>query len=144
MTRRKPAVRAVSPNQRARQVREATVDALLLKAAAGALSIPEGLLLAELVAEGRRLDALTRRRLTDTTRALERHREAAGVEIRRLEAELSAATASPDVATDGPRAALGSPQSASGAFGGDREGRGAPETSEGRSDDSGRDGPQAA
>lgn len=77
---------ALKPNQKARLQREAAVDALLLKAAAGTLSIPEGLLLAELVAEERRLDAKTRQRLTDTTRALERHREAADAEIRRLEA----------------------------------------------------------
>ncbi|WP_020135097.1 hypothetical protein [Streptomyces sp. 351MFTsu5.1] len=90
--RRRPNGHALKPNQRARQQREAAVEALLLKAAAGTLSIPEGLLLAECWREERRLDAKTRQRLTDTTRALERHREAADGEIRRLEAELAAGT----------------------------------------------------
>lgn len=137
----------MSPTQKARQVREAAVDALLLKAASGALSIPEGLLLAECWREERRLDALTRRRLTDTTRALERHREAAGAEIRRLEgavAELSSAAGSPDTAPDGPRGALSSPLTASGVFGGDREGRASPGAPEGRTGDPGPDGPRRA
>ncbi|MFJ9012296.1 hypothetical protein [Streptomyces canus] len=89
MSARRANGHALKPAQKARLLREAAVDALLLKGAAGVLSIPEAVQLAELVAEERRLDALTRRRLTETTRALERHREAAGVEIRRLEAELT-------------------------------------------------------
>ena len=123
---------AAKPAQKARLLREAALDALLLKAAAGTLSIPEGVQLAGLVAEERRLGALTRRRLAETTRALERHREAADVEIRRLEAELADAVGSPDVASDAPRAALSSPLAASGAFGGAREGPDAPGASEGR------------
>jgi hypothetical protein len=135
---------ALKPAQKARQVREAAVDALLLKAAAGDLSIPEGVLLAECWREERRLDALTRRRLTDTTRALERHREAAGGEIRRLEAELSSAAGSPDAAPDGPRAALSSPLAAPDGFGGDREGPASPGASESRTGDPGPDVPRQA
>jgi hypothetical protein len=58
--------------------------------------------------------------------------------------ELLAAAALPDTAPDGPRAASSSPLAASGAFGGDREGRGAPGASQGRTGDPGPGGPRQA
>ncbi|MFJ9101348.1 LuxR C-terminal-related transcriptional regulator [Streptomyces sp. NPDC102405] len=48
----------------------------------------------------------------------------------------------PDTAPDGPRGAPSSPLAASDGFGGDREGRGAPGASEGRTGDPGPDGPR--
>jgi hypothetical protein len=49
------------------------------------LTIPEAAVLAEYVQTERRIAELTRQQLADTTRALQRHREAADAEIRRLE-----------------------------------------------------------
>lgn len=85
MTRRKPAVRAPKPNHIERAQRHAAVDVLLQRALRGALTIPEAAVLAEYWREDQRLGELTRRRLGDTTRALERHRQAADAEIQRLE-----------------------------------------------------------
>ena len=85
MTSRKPAVRAVKPNERERIQRQALIDALLLRALSGQLTIPEAATLADAWRAERAVEEKTRRRLGDTTRALTRHRAAADTEIRRLE-----------------------------------------------------------
>jgi polyhydroxyalkanoate synthesis regulator phasin len=56
------------------------------------LTIPEAAVLAEYWREEQRIGEKTRRRLTDTTRALERHRAAADAEIRRLEQQVAELT----------------------------------------------------
>ncbi len=86
MTRRKTAVRALKPNEQERIQRHTAVDALLQRALRGLLTIPEAAVLADYWRQERRIGELTRRRLTDTTKALQRHREAADAEIQRLEA----------------------------------------------------------
>jgi hypothetical protein len=82
----KPSTRAPKPNQHERTARQGAIDALLQRALRGALTIPEAAVLTEYVQTERRISELTRQQLTDTTRALQRHREAADTEIRRLEA----------------------------------------------------------
>ncbi|MDH6448232.1 polyhydroxyalkanoate synthesis regulator phasin [Streptomyces sp. SAI-119] len=84
MTRR-PNGHAVKPNERERQQRQTLIDALLLRALAGQLTIPEAATLAEAWRAEQAIEEKTRRRLGDTTRALTRHRAAADAEIRRLE-----------------------------------------------------------
>lgn len=81
----RPNGHAVKPNARERQQREALIDALLLRALSGQLTIPEAATLAEAWRAERAIEEKTRRRLGDTTRALTRHRAAADAEIRRLE-----------------------------------------------------------
>jgi len=85
VTRRKPAVRALHPGVQERLQREAAIDALVKRGLRGVLTIPEAAVLADYVRADRRVAEKTRKRLTETTRALERHREAADTEIRRLE-----------------------------------------------------------
>lgn len=92
MRARRPNGHAVKPNERERLQREALVDALLDRALRGLLTIPEAAVLGEAWRTERRVNEKTRRRLADTTRALERHREAAGDEIRRLEARIAELT----------------------------------------------------
>ena len=87
MTR--PTVRAPKPNQHERAHRKVAIDALLQRALRGMLTIPEAALLAEYVRAEQRLADKTRRSLADTTRALQRHREAADTEIRRLEERIA-------------------------------------------------------
>jgi len=82
-------VRAVKPNARERQQREALIDALLLRALAGELTIPEAATLAEAWRAERAVEEKTRRRLGDTTRALTRHRAAADATIQQLEARIA-------------------------------------------------------
>lgn len=89
MTRRKPAVRALKPNERERLQRQALIDTLLQKALRGMLTIPEAAVLAEAWRAERRVEEKTRRRLADTTRALQRHRAAADAIIQQLEAQLA-------------------------------------------------------
>ena len=96
MTRRKPAVRALHPGVQERLQREAAIDALLQRALRGVLTIPEAAVLADYVRADRRVAEKTRKRLTETTRALERHREAADTEMRRLEEEIAELTGSHD------------------------------------------------
>lgn len=84
-THPKPTTRAPKPNQHERAARQGAIDALLRRALRGALTIPEAAVLAEYVQTERRIAELTRQQLADTTRALQRHREAADAEIRRLE-----------------------------------------------------------
>ncbi len=81
----KPATRAPKPNQHERAARQGAIDALLQRALRGTLTIPEAAVLADYVHTERRIATLTRQQLADTTRALQRHREAADAEIRRLE-----------------------------------------------------------
>lgn len=83
---------AARPNQHERANRQAVIDNLIGRALRGALTIPEAALLAEYWQAERRLAEKTRRSLGNTTRALERHREAAGAEIRRLEARIAELT----------------------------------------------------
>lgn len=75
----------MKPNHHERAARQGAIDALLQRALRGTLTIPEAAVLAEYVHTERRIATLTRQQLTDTTRALQRHREAADTEIRRLE-----------------------------------------------------------
>lgn len=89
MTRSKPAVRAQKPNIQERANRHAVIDNLLQRALRGVLTVPEAALLAEYWQEDRRIGEKTRRQLTDTTRALERHRAAAETEIQRLEQRIA-------------------------------------------------------
>jgi hypothetical protein len=81
----KPTTRAPKPNQHERAARQGAIDTLLQRALRGRLTIPEAAVLAEYVQAERRIAELTRQQLTDTTRALQRHREAADAEIQRLE-----------------------------------------------------------
>lgn len=83
--RQRPAIRAPKPNQHERVQRQTVIDNLIGRALRGALTIPEAAVLAEYWAAERRVEEKTRRRLGDTTRALERHRAAADAAI--LEAE---------------------------------------------------------
>lgn len=92
MTRRKPAVRALKPNERERIQRHAVIDALLLRALAGELTIPEAVTLSDAWQAERVVEEKTRRMLTDTTRALTRHRAAADAEIQALEARITELT----------------------------------------------------
>jgi C4-dicarboxylate-specific signal transduction histidine kinase len=87
-TSRQPRARAPKPNQHDRAARQATIDALLQRALRGVLTIPEAAVLAEYWRAEQRLAEKTRRSLADTTRALQRHREAADAEIRRLENQI--------------------------------------------------------
>ena len=77
--------RAAKPNQQERAQRRAVIDTLLGRALRGVLTIPEAALLADYVRAEQRLADTTRRALADTTRALQRHREAADAAV--LEAE---------------------------------------------------------
>lgn len=84
MARPRPGPRALKPNQQERTHRRTTIDTLLGRALRGALTIPEAALLADCVrAEQRQADA-TRQSLTDTTRALDRHRAGSSPNGRRL------------------------------------------------------------
>ena len=126
MKRQHPAVRAPKASQREREQRQATIDTLISRALRGVLTIPEAAVLADYWRAERRAADLTRRRLTDTTRALQKHREAADAEVRRLEAELAELrAAAPPEATSAPLAAS---QSAHGA----RVVRPAPDAADGR------------
>jgi Mn-dependent DtxR family transcriptional regulator len=89
MTGRRPNGHALKPNQRDRAQRELVIDTLLARALRGVLTIPEAAALAEAWREERRVEEKTRRRLADTTRALERHRAAADATIQQLEAQLA-------------------------------------------------------
>ena len=95
MTRR-PNGHAVKPNERERLQRQALIDALLLRALSGELTIPEAATLAEAWRAERVVEEKTRRRLGDTTRALTRHRAAADAEIRRLEDRIAELTNQPE------------------------------------------------
>ncbi|MEV5414743.1 hypothetical protein [Streptomyces albogriseolus] len=89
----KQTTRAPKPNQHERSQRQTAIDHLITRALRGALSIPEAAVLAEYVRAERQLADKTRRSLADTTRALQRHREAADAEIRRLEERIAELTA---------------------------------------------------
>jgi hypothetical protein len=88
----RPTVRAPKPNQHDRATRQTVIDQLIGRALRGTLTIPEAAVLADYWRAEQQLAEKTRRSLGDTTRALQRHREAADTEIQRLEdriAELS-------------------------------------------------------
>jgi hypothetical protein len=68
------------------------MEALIRRALLGMLTIPEAALFAEYWRAEQRLAEKTRRSLADTTRALQRHREAADAEIRRLEERIAELT----------------------------------------------------
>jgi hypothetical protein len=91
--------RALKPNQQERAQREAVIEELLKRALCGFLTIPEAAVLADYWRTDQKLAAKTRQRLTDTTRALQRHREAADAEIRRLEARIAELTTDHDQET---------------------------------------------
>jgi hypothetical protein len=82
-------VRAPKPNEHERAQRQAAVEILLRRALHGVLSVPEAAVLADYWRAERELADKTRRSLGETTRALQRNREAADVEIRRLEARVA-------------------------------------------------------
>ena len=86
--------RAPKPNQHERAARQATIDVLLQHALRGVLTIPEAAVLADYVRAERQNADKTRRSLAQTTDALQRHREAADTEIRRLEARIKELTTS--------------------------------------------------
>jgi hypothetical protein len=81
--------RAPKPNQHERAGRQGAIDALLQRALRGVLTIPEAAVLADYWRAERQVADKTRRSLGDTTRALQRHREAADAEIRRLEDQIA-------------------------------------------------------
>lgn len=89
---RRPNGHTLKPNERERLQRQALIDSLLDRALRGLLTIPEAAVLAEAWRAERRVEEKTRRRLTDTTRALQRHREAADTEIRQLEERITELT----------------------------------------------------
>ncbi|MFJ9633742.1 hypothetical protein ACIRU8_39220 [Streptomyces sp. NPDC101175] len=89
---------APKPAQHARAHRQTAIDALLRHAITGRLTIPEAALLADYTAVERKLADITRQQLADTTRALQRHREAADAEIRQLEARIAELDASQEAA----------------------------------------------
>lgn len=89
MTRTKPAVRAPKPNQHDRATRQTVIDNLIGRALRGVLTVPEAAVLADYWRTEQQLAEKTRRSLGDTTRALQRHREAADAEIRRLEERIA-------------------------------------------------------
>jgi hypothetical protein len=134
-SRRSPAVRAPKPNEHERAQRQAAIEILLRRALHGVLSVPEAAVLADYWRAERELADKTRRSLGETTRALQRNREAADAEIRRLEArmaELEAATG-----TEGAQEGVGGPQGVQDAVDGARDVRGVPKATEGRSGDFG-------
>ena len=85
----RPAVRAPKPNQHERAQRQGAIDVLLQRALRGVLTIPEAAVLADYVRAERRNADQTRISLGHTTRTLNLHRQAADVEIQRLEAVIS-------------------------------------------------------
>jgi len=107
-SRRTPAVRAPKANEHERAQRQAAVEILLRRALHGVLSVPEAAVLADYWRAERELADKTRRSLGETTRALQRNREAADAEIQRLEAHveelLAAASVTPGEALDGRQA----------------------------------------
>lgn len=98
MTTNPQRVRAPKPNQHERAARQATIDNLLRRALRGALTIPEAAVLAEYWRAEQRIAEKTRQSLGDTTRALQRHREAADAEIRRLEERIDELTGQQEAA----------------------------------------------
>jgi hypothetical protein len=89
----KQTTRAPKPNQHERSQRQTAIDHLITRALRGVLTVPEAAVLADYVRAERLLADKTRRSLADTTRALQRHREAADAEIRRLEERITELTA---------------------------------------------------
>lgn len=85
-THPKTASRAPKPTQHDRAARQTAINALLQRALRGTLTIPEAAVLADYWRAEQQVADKTRRSLGDTTRALQRHREAADMEIQRLEA----------------------------------------------------------
>lgn len=85
----KQTTRAPKPNQHERSQRQTAIDHLITRALRGVLTVPEAAVLADYVRAERLLADKTRRSLADTTRALQRHREAADAEIRRLEERIA-------------------------------------------------------
>jgi hypothetical protein len=88
----KQTTRAPKPNQHERTQRQTAIDHLITRALRGVLTVPEAAVLADYVRAERLLADKTRRSLADTTRALQRHREAADAEIRRLEERITELT----------------------------------------------------
>lgn len=86
------------PNQQQRAHRRAIIDTLLIRALRGVLTIPEAAVLADSVRTERRLTDVTRQRLTETTRALQRNRDAADAAIREAEQRAERAEAKLDLA----------------------------------------------
>lgn len=123
--RRRPEARAPKPNQHERAQRQAVIDNLLGRALRGVLTIPEAALLAEYWRAERQLADKTRRSLADTTRALQRHREAADAEVRRLEERLA------ELGVDGPSEALSGPVAGEQPSGGERDAGRAGDASDG-------------
>lgn len=137
----KPTTRAPKPNQHERVQRHTTIDNLITRALRGVLTIPEAAVLAEYWRAERRNAEQTRRSLGDTTRALQRHREAADAEVQRLEAqiaELLAAAEAPAQGGEGAGEAAGGAVGAPGAVGGAPVVQGAARAADGRTAPEGR------
>jgi cell division protein FtsB len=134
-SRRSPAVRAPKPNEHERAQRQAAVEILLRRGLHGVLSVPEAAVLADYWRAERELADKTRRSLGETTRALQRNREAADAEIQRLEARVAELEAARGA--EAPQETADGPQDASGAANGARDVRGAPKAADGRSGDLG-------
>jgi hypothetical protein len=81
--------RPPKPNQHERHQRQTAIEILLARALRGVLTVPEAAVLADYWRGERELADKTRRSLGETTRALQRNREAADAEIRRLEARVA-------------------------------------------------------
>jgi len=130
-SRKTPAIRAPKPNEHERAQRQATIEILLRRALHGVLSVPEAAVLADYWRAERELADKTRRSLGETTRALQRNREAADAEIRRLEARVAELEA--DRGTEAPREATDGPQGVQEAANGARDVRGAARAADGLS-----------
>jgi hypothetical protein len=135
-------IRAPKPNQHERATRQAVIDNLLGRALRGALTIPEAALLADYVRAERLVADKTRRSLGDTTRALQRHREAADAEVQRLEARveelLAGSSGAPREAPVGRQEGAGGAVAALEVVSGAPDVPGAAEAAEGRSGDPGK------
>ncbi|MFD7999891.1 hypothetical protein [Streptomyces mirabilis] len=130
-SRKTPAVRAPKPNEHERAQRAAAIEILLRRGLHGVLSVPEAAVLADYWRAERELADKTRRSLGETTRALQRNREAADAEIQRLEARVAELEA--ERGTEAVQEATGGPQGAPEAANGARDVRGAARAAEGRS-----------
>lgn len=102
MTGPLPGDRALKPNQQERAQRRTTIDTLLARALRGVLTIPEAALLADYVRAEQRLADKTRQSLAHTTRALQRHREAAATAILEAEQRAEQAEAQQQPETEAP------------------------------------------
>lgn len=134
-THQPPRVRAPKPNQHERTQRQLVIDNLIGRALRGVLTIPEAAVLADYVRAERQLSDKTRRSLAHTTRALQRHREAADAEIRRLEERVAELTGASEVGNAPPSEPAGARLTASQPANGTRDARPPERPADGRTAD---------